>query len=391
MIRFNFILAALAMTACAIAAPYAIAQDAEHVAQYRLFQDAQARGDFDAAAVHGEAAWQAAEEALGDHELTAILAYNYGYHIVFELPEQAKPALDRAKALADAGRAELPQEMLRLLIAYAEFSISGKRRRDTERFLDALVELEQQGLPASDETARAWFVIAAAQLANRQYRMAIESSQRAELQFNEIGADNYRLIAEMLLVRGLAHMAIRPLSGEELDAGHGYLVQAQMLFPPQTDIATFDPLYGLIIAWDLVARNLVESWPYDDHPPIGSRIMPASEIPPDFSSFEYGGSPIMESFPDSNEECGIEWKERRSPRYPRAALNRAYVGTVILGYDLGDDDRVHNARIVGEAPSNQFSDSVLDAVEEWRLETPPPDRPECRHNYMTFINFIIKQ
>lgn len=192
------VIAALALTGFdAAAAPYAHArqddaretnaQNAEHVVQYRLFREAQDRGDFDAAAVHGEAAWKAAEEILGDHELTAVLAYNFGYHIVFVLPEQAKPALERAKALADAGLAQLPDDMLGLLLTYSEFAASDATResiRETRRYL---IRYSRNGSPPTEELARFWLAIAGAQSALKLFRDAAKSAERADEIYTEAG------------------------------------------------------------------------------------------------------------------------------------------------------------------------------------------------------------
>lgn len=121
------------------------AQAADYVVEYRAYNEALAGGDHAAAARHALAAWKAAEEALGDHKTTAVLAYNYGQLVLFENPEAALPALTRAKDLLEAGLVELPREDLNVSIAYAIFKVRGERKEFSEPLRAALVRRDESG------------------------------------------------------------------------------------------------------------------------------------------------------------------------------------------------------------------------------------------------------
>jgi hypothetical protein len=106
----------LAAILSVLAARASAADTEPYFVEYRAYKAAMASGALETATAHGLAAWKSAEEALGDHRLTAILAYNYGQLVVFKAPEQAAAPLRRASELSRAGLAELPQDALRLYL-----------------------------------------------------------------------------------------------------------------------------------------------------------------------------------------------------------------------------------------------------------------------------------
>ena len=86
--------------------------------------------------------------------------------------------------------------------------------------------------------------------------------------------------------------------------------------------------------------------------------------------------------------CVLEW-DRDPPRYPLQSLNRGDIGGVIIGYDLSDDGRVENARVLGEVPRAIFGERAISSMKEWRLASPPPNNPDCRKNITIQFTFII--
>ena len=61
----------------------------EHVVHYLAYNKALDDGDSIAATEHAEAAWRTAEAELGDHQTTAILAYNFADQIYYPRPADA--------------------------------------------------------------------------------------------------------------------------------------------------------------------------------------------------------------------------------------------------------------------------------------------------------------
>jgi len=57
-----------------------------HITEYKAYMAALDSDDRNAAARHRKAAWDAVEEAHGDHQLTAILAFNYAQLVFMSDP-----------------------------------------------------------------------------------------------------------------------------------------------------------------------------------------------------------------------------------------------------------------------------------------------------------------
>lgn len=68
----------LAIASWAVITPNIASAQESYAKHFQTYQAAEAAGDTAKAILAAEAAWQAAETELGDHELTGILAYNYG-------------------------------------------------------------------------------------------------------------------------------------------------------------------------------------------------------------------------------------------------------------------------------------------------------------------------
>lgn len=171
------------------------------------------------------------------------------------------------------------------------------------------------------------------------------------------------------------------------------LGRAREYFPPQESIYSFDPLLGLIIAWDRVIHNVAESWPHlDDEPDLAAN---ASQNSPLIVAFKKAGDAENGQTEEAidagsaEESCGIEWERRDEPVYPRDALFRGTVGTVLVGYRFTDDLAPQDISVIAEAPFERFSDLAVEAVRNWRLSSPAPDRPECRENQMVEFNYQI--
>jgi TonB family protein len=68
-------------------------------------------------------------------------------------------------------------------------------------------------------------------------------------------------------------------------------------------------------------------------------------------------------------------------------MRNGYLGAVLVGYDIAADGSLENVAILGEVPSNVFSEAALDAVTHWEVKGLPGDEPRCRRNRLTSLHF----
>jgi TonB family protein len=351
------------------------ARAADYLAEYRAYDEALAGGDHAAAARHALAAWKAAEEALGDHKTTGVLAYNYGQLVLFENPEAALPALARAKDLLEAGYAELPRADLDVYIAYAIFKVRGERKEYCEPLRIALLRRDETGAAPTVESARIWLELAVGYLNAGRFEAAKESASVAEAMIAAAAPLDYRARAQAITIQGAA--ALLPINRflSSIDEAHAQFVRAANLFPPQKDIETFDPIFAKLIAWDYAThaalqsrgdwyrdKKIEENWP--GFPPLFEGEIPA-------------------------EECSGDWESRKAPSYPDKAAGHNYIGAAIVGFHLNDDGTVEGAKLLAEVPVDTFGKYALKAAEKWRHKLPLDPRPGCRRNLLTSFIFVM--
>ncbi len=391
MAGFFLKLAAVA-AASAIWTTSAAAQDKAYLAEYKLYNEALSAGDAASAEAHGYAAWQAAEAELGDHNLTAILAYNYGNLVLFSAPDKAAPALRRAEALRAAGIADLPVQELALRITFSDFAVAGNAKTKRGELRAILTSNAIKNLPPNEDTARMWLRLASADVGAEDYEEALQSAEVAEAAFIELGQTQYKRRAQALLLSGIATMFQNKAMSEDILSANKIFVKAGKLFQPQEDLATFDRTLAAILAWNNTANALLTSkyefQEEDRKPRTGTRIkltIPESDIsdPTKFSPFDYEAV-----FPGSksSDECNIEWAERKPPKYP---TRKGYVGTALVGYRLTGDLGVADAVILAEVPGEIFGEAAVKSMEDWRLADKPLAEKGCTENRLTVFTFVI--
>ncbi|WP_425409753.1 TonB family protein [Hyphococcus sp.] len=363
--------------------------------EYKAYNAALESGDADAAAAHGYAAWQAAEQELGDDALTAVLAYNYGQYVLYSNTEGALEALRRADELQQAGIADLPADELMLFLAFSEFSLDSKTNRKRDDLRSALNVLAQQGVPASQDIATMWLILANADFEDSKYEDARVSAEKAEKYIFAADTNNYVSRARAILVQGVSKLFYDELKAQSILDANKDFVRASRLFPVQNDVDTFDSTLALILTWNSAAQVMLRTISnyQDDRPDTwtGSRIrlrdLPDDEIadPTKFLSFDMNAV-----FPSSRsaESCNMEM-ERIPPKYPRTALNKWYVGSVMVGYDIDENGVPIKAKILAEVPSQYFGEVVLEALSKWRSSTPVIDSQECRKDLITMFSFEL--
>ncbi|HXI86286.1 MAG TPA: energy transducer TonB [Parvularculaceae bacterium] len=352
----------------------ASAATATYKAEFDQYVRALDKGDDRAAAEHGKAAWLAAEKELGDNGVTAILAYNYGKLVIFNNPTEAQGALKRAKQLQDAGVADLPTSELAVYLAFDDFAMRDDRIDTADAMRKTLLAARKTDEEQPPEYGLMWLRLANADLRGERYEKARASAAEAEKLLNL--PNLYRQKAIAIMVGGAARLLPVPRKVADVEAAHNEFLRAIALFPPQKDLDSFDPTFAQALAWNTTALAALKD--------LGGR------------DFDHANdSPCKEddckSFVNEKtlKECGLEWDQYHPPDYPRKPQQKGYIGAAILGYHLGDDLAVHDARILAEVPQNMFGGAVLAAAKQWTLKAPPPDKLECRQ-FITPVAFTFK-
>ncbi len=360
----------------------ALADDKTYMAEYQLYSQALQDGDVATAEKHGLAAWSAAEDELGDHELTAVLAYNYGQLVLFTNTENAVKALRRANTLQNRGHGSLPAEELQLYLAYSQFSTSQGKRRDANELRKALNEIEAvQPEPNSDRVAM-WLLLAWSDLHNDRFRHAQESADKAKNAIEAVMPNDTESMAQALLVGGVAQLVRLPRKVQDVVDAHEKFADIMDLYPPQKDVETFEKRFAQAIAWNAAADAAYLSLPEAEQRRVALHDTDGDGKDDDSHYFESAkGRPV---------DCGSEWLERDSPDYPRLSEIRGYIGAAIIVFDLDEGLTVKNPRILAEVPQATFGDISLKSMDSWRLKNPPVDHPGCRKNLLTQFTFIIE-
>lgn len=370
------------------------AEDPTYLAEYKLYMQALKQQDLEGATAHGKAAWRAAEAELGDNELTAVLAYNYGQLVLFDDTESAVEALRRADELQKSGVADLPASELRLYLAYAEFRVGGGKRRQANELREALKQVEAEGAAAND-LATMWLQLAWSDINGGSYKHAIESASKAETAINASAPENYHAKAEAILIGGVATLLPRRRTIEDILNANREFARARELFPLQKDLEGFDHTLAQILAWNVAAYSALLTFKNYDIDlidlPTASRIKVKSRTDKDdIGEFLWIDMNTIFDKKRANEECLIHWADRKIPKYPKSELNRGTIGAVLIGYNFGNGLNLLDPRILAEAPAaSDFGESVLKAMADWRLAEPTVNHPDCRRNFLLGVPFIL--
>jgi tetratricopeptide (TPR) repeat protein len=354
----------------------------QHLVEYRAFREALAAGNDEAAASHARAAWQAAETTLGNHHTTAILAYNYGRLIVFYDTDNSLAPLRRVSELQASGTVDLSAAELQLYIDYAEFATGGFKQRQRKKLRRSLEAFEEGRAPSSPDAASIWLRLAASDIAAGQYRNALKSATRAEAAIVSTVPDGPRELAEAILFAGIARLVPYPRTVDDVQTAHNEFGRARRLFPPQKDVDTFDPMLARILAWDGAATAALKSLGEEDYPDHADTDTRGSA--PLSKTFEY-------ELDESIDCANVEWLERQAPKFPRAALRSGSIGAVFVGFRLGDDLAVRDARVLAEVPVAEFGESALSTMAQWRARELPAGGPACHENLVTRFTFAIEK
>ena len=362
-----------------LAAVAARADNQQYLVEYRAFREALAAGNGDAAASHARSAWQAAETELGSHHTTGILAYNYGRLVVFYDAGHSLAPLRRVSELQASGTVDLSTTEFQMYMDYAEFATNGFRQPQAKKLRKSLETFEEGRAESSPDAASIWLRLAASDLAAERFRSALKTATRAEATIASVLPDQPRELAEAILIAGIARLVPYPRTVDDVQTAHNDFGRARRLFSPQQDIDTFDPLLAQILAWNGAASAALHSLgkkEYPDHADTDSRSDPGPKM------FEY-------QLDESIDCAKVAWLEKPAPRFPISALRRGSIGAVFVGYRLGEDLAVHDARILAEVPAAEFGETALRTMAQWRAEALPAGGPACHQNLVTQFTFVI--
>ena len=362
---------------CAAAADTPDSDDPPYLVEYRAYRQAARAGDIDAAVRHARAAWQSAETLLGDDRHTATLAFNFGRLQLYRDALAALPALRRADELQQSGIAQLPAAELRLFLAYAEYQTSGRTRSDLRSFRKSLEASSDELSDGSIDLADIWIALMTEDFTAGRWADTVDSAARADAALRAAAPDDLEALVKVILAGGAARLLLPRWTEKQILAAHHEFERAQRLFPPQQDIEHFDPLLAQVLAWDAAALAVY-------------RTRYHSGFPDAAADDEQPMPPVLENSGLYDPRCGeIEWQARKSPEYPDAARSAGYIGAVIVGYNLDEDLRVSEPKVLAEVPARKFGHAAASSMSDWQAAPPASDDPVCRRNLLSTFTFVM--
>lgn len=371
------IIAAIAGFFCADAA---YGQD-QHVAYYKLYNEALEAGDRAAALKNAEAAWRAAEDELGDQQTTAVLAYNYAWLVYPSDQASAIEPLERVIAIVGEDSGLFGDEIPKLMLDYVRAVVSTDDRALKRKLTKTLEETEESNPSENLLSARAWFHISSYEMTRNRFDSAETAATASLRHYAPYREQTPKEVASVLIARGISKVARNNRDNIDIVEANQDFYDAVALFPPQQDIETFDPLLAAAMAWDSAAYAAARS----DNPgraKLGSRIV---KKPPELAAIDT----FQWATPRPTvEECNLQWKTREPPKFPQRDANRGYLGAVLIGYHF-EGNEVTGVKLLAEVPErSDFAEIALESVEDWRLETAPAK--ECRRNNLTNFLFVLR-
>ena len=349
-----------------------------YLSEYQLYVAALEAGDDDAAARHAKAAWDSAEQVLGDDPTTAILALNYAQMIYLSEPQNAIAPLARTIALIDSGVSELPRDEPELMLALVG-SLAAPESDDAMAALETVLnEQSSRSVAATDLSASAWLLVASHNFRVGKSSRAIEAAEIAELQFKAVMPGEKQYQGNARLIRGAANLTKKNRRKRDIVNAHDALYPALYMYPPQDGLDTFDRNFAAVITWHSVSHAIARS----DSVFLGTRAG-VIELEDNADT-----EPMIWSSSAHPALCELRWKHRSPPKYPRAEAYSGHIGGALIGFDFDDQLKVTNARIISEVPSTtEFGEVSLNAAKAYELESLPVGGKACLKNWTTIFTF----
>ena len=357
----------------------------DHLLPYRAFVAAQQRGDVGAALKHAEAAWNAAEQTLGDHATTAVLAYNFARlaTVYSETQAQALAAFERTLQLSqqpiegiDRHQAQIGRDELIVRLGNSDSTVA-------DRLAEELINLGESASPATDLSAQAWATLAENQLQRENRELAREYALQAVAHAEALQPANKRVLVQGLTTAAIADIQapMRGDSDERLGEAALRLERAIDLFQAQTSLDDFDPRLARALLWRQAAATVSRS-----RDRIAKRERRPKQTPlPAFPTWSKV-LPRERSDTDGCRPLG-DYLESKPLRYPRQARRLEKIGSVLFGFEV-EGTRITRSVILAEQQGAGFADATEQMLAEWTLREPYPEQCAQRF-YLTTASFLF--
>lgn len=352
----------------------------DHVAHYKAYSEALEQGDLAAADEHAEQAWRAAEGTLGDHQTTAILAYNFANLVYYSRPGSAREPLTRVIELTGENSDLFGNESPGLMLLFVD-AVEDKESRPKEKALrKALSDLEEQNPPPNLLAARGWLHVATREMLRSRYERSEKSADFSIRHYTPFKGPGESEVANAYIVGGITRVAGSSRNTTDLREAVSLFDQAIEMFPPQRSIDTFDSQLAIALAWQAAADAAA-------HSDTSSKFHSGSRLNRRPPELDINARVRWENGPPESQACVMEWEERKPPKFPDSASEEGYLGAVVIGYNL-EAGKVHGARILAEVPAaSEFGEVSLASMDEWRASKEPP--VECQSNALTTFKFVL--
>ena len=353
----------LAMTGMVMSYPAtSFAQDS-YVKHFQSYQAAQAAGDTAKAIIAAKAAWDAAETELGDHELTGILAYNYGSSLLATDPKSSKKSLKRAKKLHEKGVAKLPINNIKGYLAYVDYV--EKPGQDTAVKLREALSFSLDNGIAELTDAFMWLNMASLEAKQLRFWNAEPAAHTVvqSIESRGLEEESRPALNNMLIIRAATGLSGRDKSSNRVTWAIDDLDRVLESLGNQKDVKSLDPVFVQALAWKAVGLKMLEDQGASLEDFEGLSLSPGKTKP----------------------NCEIVWSEqkeakfRASPAYPQG-LYPGYAGAALISYNISNSGKIENARLITQVPNSELGSTALRAFKKWKIATPPNNTPECRKN-----------
>jgi hypothetical protein len=352
------------------------AAPSSHVAKFKEFQEAFAKGDIAAADAAGAEALQLAEANIASPATVQILAANLAGLRLSSGRDGADAPLARAIALHDAGQTAVTPSAIALLQAWAELDATNSATRKRLReAIEAGGDVEagwrwkaSVALATAASTARDW----------SNLRQAGDLALAAE-----DGAEFGPVIARgrALTMRGAGKFMHAHGDLDEIRAAQKDLEEAARLLNPiarerlDGTVNWVVKFYGEAAAWGAAARSVLIS--------RGDRI-PAKQTKEPAPSEK--NSPVT-----AENLCDYE-PINLAVRYPAKAANEGVVGALLALALISPDNRIIDFKVVAEVPRAQFADAARAATLGYVVKPKASNPADCRQSYWVsaYYNFSLR-
>lgn len=377
------------------------AATAGYLLEFKAYKEAVSKGDLPLARDHAEKAWRLSIEEGAPSESRAILAQNYIEITIVEDPELVLEPLQDAMSLARSGYGITNYSLvaLELMDVYVALEVKPRKGKSGKLFLEKLrliraLDNDSGGFTDANGVSilLVKITIKAAIKLNEIRKYRTSEAISAELSY-ELETANpsppKEWLAGTLLLRTNSIISQyrdgfdRKIDQRRLNEAAILTDFAVSLFPVQASIENFDENFAMALAWRGALSSAFKTWKVkEDKEQIFEGKKLQDRMIPAIRRLGADGEPVF---------CELDWLEREPPKFPNGALYLGRIGSVLVGYHLGDDGKVVEPRVMAEVPSRVFGEVVLKQVAKWQV-TPSSVRNErCLRDHFANVSFVIQE